>query len=527
MQSPRVGTHASHLSRARVRAGAALVGVAAVSAGLGATEVLAAILSPPASPLFAAGSLVIDVSPSWLKEGVIALFGTADKVVVLVCVALLVAVLAAVAGLVEWSRAPWGRVIVAAVGAAGLFAAVSRAGASVVSWVPSLAAIGVGVWVLGALTRRAAAADDIVDDLADVDGRGMARRAFLVRAGLVAGVGVLATLGGRVVAASFQAADAARRLFTLPQPAVAAPPVPSGATLPVSGITPLVTANADFYRIDTALIVPSVDPANWSLRVTGLVDREVTLSFDELLALPLEESFTTLACVSNTVGGGLIGNARWLGYPIRHLLEQAGPRADADMVLSVGADGFTAGTPITALMDDRNAILAVAMNGEPLPAEHGFPVRMVVPGLFGYVSATKWVTQLRVTRFVDDAAYWTVRGWSARGPVKLSSRIDTPREASRVAAGVVTVAGVAWSQHVGVSRVEVRVDDGPWRDAVLAEAISADTWRQWSFAWEAAVGRHDLTVRATDANGLVQTDEVLGVLPDGATGHHSIAVTVV
>ncbi|HNP15300.1 MAG TPA: molybdopterin-dependent oxidoreductase, partial [Terrimesophilobacter sp.] len=307
---------------------------------------------------------------------------------------------------------------------------------------------------------------------------------------------------------------------------VAAAPIPSGASLDVPGIAPLVTGNSDFYRIDTALIVPSIDLATWSLRITGLVDNEVTLTFDELLALPLEESYTTLACVSNYVGGGLIGNALWLGYPIRHLLERAGPKSGADMVLSRSADGFTAGTPLTALTDDRNAILAVAMNGTPLPAEHGFPVRMVVPGLYGYVSATKWVTELKVTTFAADAAYWTHRGWSARGPVKLSSRIDTPRQSGTVSAGTVVVAGVAWSQHVGISRVQVRVDDGPWSDAELADALSADTWRQWLYRWDARQGRHTLTVRATDANGMVQTAVQTDVVPDGATGLHSIDVTV-
>lgn len=501
---------------------AALGGLAAAAAGLGVAEVLAALLSPPASPLFAAGSLVIDVSPSWLKEAVIALFGTADKPIIIVSVALLVASLSALSGVVEWSWPPWGRVLIAVVGGVGLAAAVSRAGASMVAWVPSLAAIGLSVWLLGVFLRRA----HVIDAHPGSSSSGLARRTFLIQAGVAAGLGVLAAVGGRVAAASVQAVDAARRLFTLPTPAVAAAPVPQGAVLDVPGITPLVTANEDFYRIDTALIVPSIDPANWSLRVTGLVDREVTLTFEELLAMPLEESFTTLACVSNYVGGALIGNALWLGYPIRHLLAEAGPHADADMVLSSSADGFTAGTPLSALTDDRNAILAVAMNGEPLPPEHGFPVRMVVPGLFGYVSATKWVTELRVTRFADDAAYWTHRGWSARGPVKLSSRIDTPRDATSVPAGMVTVAGVAWAQHTGVSRVELRVDDGPWSDAVLAEAISADTWRQWSFEWDATSGGHELTVRATDANGVVQTAEYADVVPDGATGHHSVFVNV-
>ncbi len=497
-------------------------GLAAVGAGLGVAEVLAVILSPPASPLFAAGSLVIDLAPSWLKERVIGLFGTADKPVIIVSVALLVAILAAIAGVTERAKPPWGRVIIAAVGGLGLLAATTRSGSSVVSAIPSIAAVLVGVWVLVVLTRRSAAIDSSIGAVS----QGLARRTFLVNAGLAAGLGVLATVGGRIVATGIQVSDAARRMFTLPRPAMAAAPLPAGASLNIPGIAPLVTSNADFYRIDTALIVPSIDPEQWSLRVSGLVDREVTMTFDELLALPLEESYTTLACVSNYVGGGLIGNALWLGYPIRHILAQAGPKSGADMVLSRSADGFTAGTPLTALTDDRNAILAVAMNGSPLPAEHGFPVRMVVPGLFGYVSATKWVTELKVTTFAADAAYWTNRGWSSRGPVKLSSRIDTPRQSRQVSEGTIAVAGVAWSQHVGVSRVEVQVDDGPWSDAELAEAISADTWRQWSYAWDARKGQHRLTVRATDANGMVQTAEYADVVPDGATGLHTVDVSV-
>ncbi len=524
MPDQQVGAKPRRTSAATVRARwrAVFAGLAAVSAGLGVAEVLAAILSPTSSPLFSAGSLVIDLAPSWLKESVIAVFGTADKAVIIASVALLVAVLAALAGLVERATPPWGRVIVAAVGALGLVAAMTRAGSFLVSAIPSIAAILIGVWLLGALIRRSEAVDSSIGE----QSQGASRRTFLINTGLAAGLGVLATVGGRIVATGIQAVDSARRMFTLPRPAVAAPPIPSRASLDIPGIAPLVTSNVDFYRIDTALIVPSIDPDQWSLRITGLVDNGVTLTFEELLALPLEESYTTLACVSNPVGGGLIGNALWLGYPIRHLLQRARPKAGADMVLSRSADGFTAGTPLSVLMDDRNAILAVAMNGVPLPAEHGFPVRMVVPGLFGYVSATKWVTELNVTTFAADTAYWTHRGWSALGPVKLSSRIDTPRVSRTVDAGTVVVAGVAWSQHVGVSRVEVRVDDEPWSEATLADAISADTWRQWSFAWDATSGRHELTVRATDADGMVQTAAYADVVPDGATGHHSVEVTV-
>ena len=501
---------------------AAFAGLAAVAGGTGAAEIVAVVMAPSASPLFAAGSLVIDASPLWLKTLVIGLFGTADKVVIIVCVALLVAGVGALAGVLECSRPPWGRALVALVGVVGMLAAVTRAGAGVVSVLPSAAAVVVGIVLLAVLTRQSGA----VASASGGRNQGMARRTFLVTSGLTAGVGILTAVTGRITASGIQAAEAARRVFTLPAPAVSAPPIPTGATLGIPGIAPLVTSNRDFYRIDTALLVPSIDPASWSLKVTGMVDHDVTITFDELLALPLEERYTTLACVSNEVGGGLIGNALWLGYPIRHLLAEAGPKPGADMVLSRSSDGFTAGTPLEALTDDRNAILAVAMNGAPLPPEHGFPVRMVVPGLFGYVSATKWVTELTLTRFADDAAYWTQHGWSARGPVKLSSRIDTPRGFSSVSPGRVMVAGVAWSQHVGVSRVEVQVDDGSWEDAELAEAISADTWVQWSYSWDASPGRHQVTVRATDANGRVQTAARADVVPDGATGRHSVLVDV-
>ncbi|VXB63667.1 putative Sulfite oxidase [Microbacterium sp. 8M] len=317
-----------------------------------------------------------------------------------------------------------------------------------------------------------------------------------------------------------------RSALRLPKPAVPAAPIPAGAALKVDGLSPLITPNADFYRIDTALVVPQVDPTRWRLRIHGLVAHEVTLTWDELLALPLVEAPATLSCVSNEVGGDLIGNAMWLGYPIRELLAKARPAADADMVLSTSADGFTAGTPLDALTDDRNALLAIGMNGEPLPVEHGFPVRMVVPGLYGYVSATKWVTDLEVTRFDRATAYWTSRGWSARGPIKLESRIDVPRSGRTVPAGDTVIAGIAWQPHVGVSAVEVQVDGGPWQRAELAPAISADTWVQWRLHWRATAGQHTIRCRATSADGTVQTADTAPPAPDGATGWHTIAVTV-
>jgi len=323
-----------------------------------------------------------------------------------------------------------------------------------------------------------------------------------------------------------RAATAARAFVRLPAPVRPARPVPAGAQSPSPGVVDVVTANADFYRIDTALTPPQVDPSTWSLRVHGLVEREVTLTWDEVLASDLVEAYVTLTCVSNPVGGSLAGNARWLGLPIRTVLARAVPLPGADMVLSTSADGFTASTPLAVLTDDRDALLAVGMNGEPLPVAHGFPVRMVVPGLYGYVSATKWVTDLEVTRFADRAAYWTQRGWSERGPVRTSSRIEVPRHHATVPAGRVAVGGTAWAQHTGITGVEVQVNQGPWQPAELAAEISVDTWRQWSWTWDAEPGPYTLRVRATDATGTVQDRAVRDVLPDGATGWHETSVRV-
>jgi DMSO/TMAO reductase YedYZ molybdopterin-dependent catalytic subunit len=285
--------------------------------------------------------------------------------------------------------------------------------------------------------------------------------------------------------------------------------------------------NADFYRIDTTLVTPQVDASTWQLRIHGLVEQPVTLSFEELLRSPLVERDVTLMCVSNVVGGDLVGNARWLGLPIKGLLERAKPLPDADMVLSKSADGFTASTPLDVLLDGRDALLAIGMNGEPLPVEHGFPARLVVPGLYGFVSATKWVVDLEVTRFDRKQAYWTSRGWSAQAPVKTESRIDVPRDGADLKAGPIAIAGVAWAQHRGIDAVEVRIDDGGWQPARLAEVPSTDTWRQWVLVWEGATaGKHTVSVRATDGTGAVQTEQKAPPPPDGATGWHTIEVFV-
>ncbi|MBB2965889.1 molybdopterin-dependent oxidoreductase [Leifsonia aquatica] len=505
-----------------MRARAALAGVAGVVAGVGAAELVSAFVVQDGSPVLVVGSLVIDLAPGWVKEAVIAVFGTGDKAFLIALLAVLVLAGGALAGWLELRRPPFGRVLIAAGGAVGVLAALTRSGAGIVDAVPSVLAALVGVLVLAWLIRLLRGTEPTrVAPQGEVT-----RRRFVLAASGTAIAGAIAVVAGQVVAAGYRAAAAARAAFHLPTPATTAPPIPAGASFPIPGLSPIVTPAADFYRIDTALQIPGIQPQDWRLRITGMVEHEVELTYAQLLALPLEESVTTLTCVSNEVGGDLIGNARWLGYPIRHLLARAKPTARADMVLSRSQDGWTASTPIEALTDERAAILAVGMNGQPLPLEHGYPVRMVVPGLYGYVSATKWVVELQVTRFDAVTSYWTDRGWSERGPVKLSSRIDVPAAGRQVKAGTVAVAGVAWSQHVGVSAVEVRVDHGDWVPAQLADAISIDTWRQWKYEWAAEPGTHTLTVRATDARGTVQTAKEQDVVPDGATGLHTITVTV-
>jgi DMSO/TMAO reductase YedYZ molybdopterin-dependent catalytic subunit len=586
----------------RARVWAAATGVVAAAAVLAVAEIAAVFVGAEASPLFAVGSLVIDLAPPGVKDLVISLFGTADKIALLVVLGVLVLALAAAAGMLERWRRPFGSALLVVVSAIAILAVTTRAGATGIWAVPTVLGMIAGVLVMHLLqTRlrawetdaaRAASATASASASAGPDARiagsgaraagsdnpvavstaptasaapsespapaapsvspmpettaataatpataaaparkdpqvALDRRRFLGAAGITAAAAVFGGLLARSMNATANAVSAVREAVSLPAAAAPAAAAPAGAELGLDGLTPYVTANDGFYRIDTALQVPQLDSAEWRLRVTGLVEEEVEIGFDELLALPLEEHLVTLACVSNEVGGDLIGNALWLGYPIRSLLERARPLPEADMVLSVSSDGFTAGTPIEALQDaDRVALLAVGMNGEPLPVEHGFPVRMVVAGLYGYVSATKWVVELRVTRFDEAEGYWTPRGWSELGPIKTQSRIDVPTNGQSMPAGTVAVAGVAWAQHTGISAVEVRVDDGAWQQATLAEAANIDTWVQWTFPWQATPGKHTLTVRATDRDGRTQTEERAPVVPDGATGWDAHTVTV-
>nr|WP_323749532.1 molybdopterin-dependent oxidoreductase [Curtobacterium sp. VKM Ac-1393] len=510
----------------RPRLLAAASGVVAVLAFLAAAELGAVVLGGAGSPLVAVGSAVIDLAPPGAKDLMVSLFGTGDKVALFTLMGVLMLAISAGAGILERVRPPFGALVFAAGGALSLVAVTTRSGSGMWDGAPSVLGVAAAIIVLRLLTARlrrwesaAAIPSRSTEPLPE-------RRGFIAWSVTAAALALVVGTGARLGSAAMQRTAAIRRAIHLPAPAEAAPAVPSGASLDVTGITPYVTSNADFYRIDTALRVPSIDPADWSLRIHGAVENEVTLTWDELLALPLEEHMATLSCVSNEVGGDLIGNALWLGYPIRELLARAKPTGDADMVLSRSIDGFTAGTPLDVLQDDgTQAMLAVGMNGEPLPAEHGFPVRMVVPGLFGYVSATKWVTEMEVTRFADAQGYWTPRGWSERGPVKLESRIDTPRNGASVTAGKqVAIAGVAWQPHTGVKAVQVRVGGGAWQQADLADSVSADTWRQWVLRWTPTAGSHTIEVRATSADGEVQTSVERPPAPNGATGWASVTV---
>jgi DMSO/TMAO reductase YedYZ molybdopterin-dependent catalytic subunit len=341
----------------------------------------------------------------------------------------------------------------------------------------------------------------------------------------VAGAAVVAGLISRELTADHSVARV-RSALRVPSPARPAPPLPPGTDFRLPGLSPFVTPNSTFYRVDEALVLPQVAPSAWNLRIHGMVQKEIRISFRDLLKRPLIEDWITLCCVSNPVGGPYIGNAKWLGASLASLLREAGIRAGADQIVATSVDGFTSGTPIQAVMDGRDALLAIAMNGSPLPVEHGFPARMVVPGLYGYVSACKWVTDIEVTTFADNHAYWTTRGWDQQAPVKTESRIDIPTGEAPVRPGRVPVAGVAWAQHKGIDAVEVRVDGGPWQEAKLAAVPGIDTWRQWVFEWNATAGSHLLQARATDKTGYTQTGLQAPPPPNGASGYPAVSVTV-
>jgi DMSO/TMAO reductase YedYZ molybdopterin-dependent catalytic subunit len=565
-------------TRRRTELGA-IAGVLAAGTALGVGQLVAGLTGANGSPVVAVGQLQIDFTPPWLKNFAINEFGSHDKFVLVSGILVVLGIFAALIGVAATRRLAYGMAGLVVFAAIGLTAAATRPTATVSSLLPTLAATAAAAVVLrvligrigppvtaGALAAPRAwpeswgdADEDDADGAAELaapdlpaamtetggvirpsaaQGRDWlgrppgpsapvepARRSFLAASVATAGIAATAGLAGRLLAERSSVATA-RSAVKIPRPTVTGPALPPGTDLDIPGLASFITPNNDFYRVDTAIVLPEVDPSSWQLRIHGMVSREITITYDQLLRRPLIEDYVTLCCVSDPVSGPYIGNAKWLGASLASLLRQAGIKAGADQLMCTSVDGFTSGTPVQTVMDGRDALLAVAMNGEPLPIAHGFPVRMVVPGLYGYVSATKWVTDINVTTFAGNYAYWAQRGWSQQAPIKTESRIDVPNGANQVPAGRTAVAGVAWAQHKGIEAVEVRIDQGPWNQARLAAVPDLDTWRQWVWEWDATSGNHVIEARATDKTGYTQTAALAQPEPNGATGYPSVQVTV-
>jgi DMSO/TMAO reductase YedYZ molybdopterin-dependent catalytic subunit len=496
-------------------------------------ELVSAFADPRQSLVGGVGNEIVDRSAGGLVRWAIEWFGTADKAVLIVGIVLVSLLVGAWLGRLTLDR-PWvGPVGFAAFGLVGLVCGLRDPLASdAVVVAASVMAVLAGIatlWFLLRVARLGRAVPKIPaatavptpgDDKAS-------RRAFFVWSGAAGAFAATLALGSRSLGRR-SAVEATRASIALPQGVRTSGKraLAAEGELAVDGLTPYIVPNDRFYRIDTALLVPQVDARSWSLSVTGMVDRPFEISFDELLAMSTVEETVTLSCVSNEVGGTLVGNARWQGVPLRDLLDRAGVQPDATQIVGKSVDDFTAGFPTEAAFDGRVALVAVGMNGEPLPVNHGFPARLVVAGLYGYVSATKWLDEIRLTRFEDFDGYWIPRGWSKEAPIKTQSRIDVPRSGASLPPGPAPVAGVAWAPTRGIARVEVQIDDGPWETAELGDALSDNTWVQWLHQWDATPGRHTITVRATDGTGETQTSDVRPPVPDGATGWHTRRVTV-
>ncbi|MPY78999.1 MAG: molybdopterin-dependent oxidoreductase [Actinophytocola sp.] len=493
---------------------AALVVVLALLAALTTGHLVAALVGPGASPYIAVGDSIIDLSPSWLVEFGKNAFGTKNKLVLLLGIGLALVLLGLLAGALSRRRAAPGVWLIIALGVIGLAASLTRPELGPLAAAAPVVSFLTGIAVFPWLHRQAREARHRPADAS--------RRRFIGSSlGVAAGAGVAGLTGQAFAGPDIQASRADVAPF---HPATTAPPIPTGADFAANGTPTLITPNRDFYTIHTALVVPRVPVADWSLRIHGMVDSPLTLSYDDLRKRPLIERTLTLACVSNPVGGTLISTANFIGVDLRGLLKEAGVKPGAQQLYSTSHDGFTAGTPVDVVMEpDRRAMLALGMNGEPLPVSHGFPVRMIVPGLYGFVSATKWLVDLELTTWSAKQGYWQPRGWAREAPIKTQSRIDGPL--GDIAAGDVVVAGTAWAPHVGIDAVEVRVDDGPWQRAELSTEVSVDTWRMWRATVRMSQGENTVTCRATDRTGATQPEAETQVAPDGATGWHSVTFT--
>ena len=508
----------------------ALAGLLGAAAALVVIEVVTLFDATGVSVTEAVQNRFVEDFAASLEQTAIELFGTSDKAALQVGTAIVVLALGGLLGAVA-GRRRW--VVAAGFGAFAVLGIVIAFDDPLASGVVSVLAALLGAAAGGAVTLVlerwwSGAGPRIITALARPAAApaslgALSRRTVLSSGGATAVVLLFGASAARTVRSSLrEGATTVSRFIPRPVREVAVPVAP----FEVSGISPYITPTADFYRIDTALRVPVVDPDSWRLKITGLVDRELTVTYDDLLARDLVEVPITIQCVSNEVGGDLIGTARWTGVPLAELLAEAGVQEGATQIMGESVDGFTAGFPVEAGTDGRDSLLAVAMNGKSLEAAHGFPARLIIPGLYGYVSATKWITEIRLTTFEAEQGFWVPRGWSADGPIKLQSRIDVPRSGDTIPAGKQAVGGVAWAPHIGVAAVEVQVDGGDWQGAELAKVASVDTWVQWRFEWAGTPGRHRLAVRAVDARGEVQTAALAMPAPDGATGHHTIEVEV-
>lgn len=483
---------------------AALTGLLALVAALAAGHLVAAFVGLGASPYLAVGNAAIDLTPSWLKDFAVTTFGTYDKLVLLVGMALVLVGIGIAAGLASRNSPTPGSVAAAALGLVGIAAVLTRPDVGQLSVLAPVASLATGVYVFRYLHKN--------------QERNESRRDFLITAGLAAVAGIAGQVFG-----SRTDVEGSRQAVGELVPRTRAPEIPFDADFVKEGTPSFITSNEDFYRIDTALSVPRIRAEEWALRVHGMVERPMVLTFDEIRRRDLVEEVVTLTCVSNEVGGPYISTAKFIGIPIGDVLREAGVKAGADQLFSTSDDGFTAGSPLDYVLE--RGLIAIGMNGEPLPAEHGFPARLVVPGLYGYISATKWVTDLNVTTFAQEQGYWIPRGWAVRAPVKTMSRIDRPKGLSKVR-GKTVVAGTAWAQPKGVAKVEVRADGGPWQEAQLSRDISDSTWRMWRIELDLKPGSHSVECRATDKSGYTQDQARLDPIPDGATGWHSISFTV-
>jgi DMSO/TMAO reductase YedYZ molybdopterin-dependent catalytic subunit len=489
----------------------ALAGLLAGGTAIAVAELIASLNPMWRNPLLAVGDRFISVTPSWLKDFAIATFGTSDKTALLVGIAIFLATFSALVGIVALRHSlKWGLAGIGLFAIIGVLSVIAGSGglfAVFPTLLGSLAAAALLIWF-----QKTYAADKSAT---------ANRRQFLTQLGLAtAGVAVVGGVG-RFLESNLHAVNTDGT--NLPAVAAPLPRVPSGVDLGVSGNSPFITPNADFYRIDTALSVPRVSPDGYSIRIFGMVEQELTLTYEDIFRRTQIESDITMTCVSNEVGGRLVGNARWQGIRLDELLAEVGVDPLADQLVGRSVHDYTCGFPIEAATDGRDAIIAIGMNGEPLPLEHGFPARLVVPGLYGYVSATKWLKEIEITTFDAFDSYWVPRGWANRAPVKTSSRIDTP-EAFNNLTGEVMIAGVAWAQTRGIHNVEVQIDEGGWREASLGEELNTTTWRQWKFPWTVTPGRHTITCRATDRRGDLQTEDRARPMPDGSTGWHSVVV---